>query len=242
MPEPSNITELRRFLGMTNQLSKIFPKLAETSKPLRDLLSKRNMWSWEAPQRNSFNEMKRILSNDVWELAHYDPEADTRVSADVSLYGLGAVLEQRQKDKTWRPVAYQLRSLSEWKQRYAQIEKEAMAITWVCERFNSYLLGKSFQIQTDYKPLIYLFSSGKDLDCLPSRVQRFRLRLMRYQFSITHVLENTSDSGHFIKSSSLQTTASKFKLWGRLRAVCQHYYSRPPSKGASIRRDKSAPH
>ena len=51
MPEPTNITELRRFLGMTNQLSKFSPKLAETSKPLRDLLSKKNMWSWGSPAR-----------------------------------------------------------------------------------------------------------------------------------------------------------------------------------------------
>ena len=68
---------MRRFLGMTNQLSKFSPKLAETSKPLRDLLSKKNMWSWGVPQRNSFNEMKRILSSDVAVLALYDPEADS---------------------------------------------------------------------------------------------------------------------------------------------------------------------
>ena len=187
MPEPTNITELRRFLGMTNQLSKFSPKLAETSKPLRDLLSKKNMWSWGVPQRNSFNEMKRILSSDVAVLALYDPEADSRVSADASSYGVGAVLEQQQKDNTWRPVAYQSRSLSACEQRYAQIEKEALAVTWACERFNNYLLGKSFQIQTDHKPLIYLLSSAKDLDCLPPRIQRFRLRLMRYHYSIVHV-------------------------------------------------------
>ena len=102
----------RRFLGMTNQLSKFSPKLAETSKPLRDLLSRKNMWSRGVPQRNSFNEMKRILSSDVAVLALYDPEADSRVSADASSYGVGAVLEQQQKDNTWRPVAYQSRSLS----------------------------------------------------------------------------------------------------------------------------------
>ena len=91
------------------------------------------------------------------------------------------------KDKTWQPVAYHSRSLSPCEQRYAQIEKEAPAITWVCERHNSYILGKPFEIQTDHKPLIYLFSSKKDLDCLPPRIQRFRMRLMKYSFSIVHV-------------------------------------------------------
>ena len=43
-----------------------------------------------------------------------------------------------------------------------------------------------FRIETDHKPLIPLFSS-KSLNKLPIRVQRFRLRLMRYDFSISHV-------------------------------------------------------
>ena len=120
-------------------------------------------------------------------LAHYDREAQTRVSADASSYGLGAVLEQKQKDLKWKPVAYKSRSLTACEQRYAQIEKEARATTWACERFNSYLLGKTFEVQTDHKPLIYLLSSKKDLDCLPPRIQRFRMRLMKYSFNIVHV-------------------------------------------------------
>ena len=57
-------------------------------------------------------------------LAYYDAEAETQVSSDASLYGRGAVLEQRQKDNTWCPVAYQSESLSACKQCYNQIEKE----------------------------------------------------------------------------------------------------------------------
>jgi len=38
MEDPTNVTELRRFLGMTNQLGRFSDKIAEVSKPLRDLL------------------------------------------------------------------------------------------------------------------------------------------------------------------------------------------------------------
>ena len=45
MAAPENIHELRRFLGMANQLSKFTSKLTETSKPLRDLLSTKRAWA-----------------------------------------------------------------------------------------------------------------------------------------------------------------------------------------------------
>ena len=42
MVPPTNVKELRRFMGMTNHLSKFTPNLSETTKSLRDLLSKKN--------------------------------------------------------------------------------------------------------------------------------------------------------------------------------------------------------
>ena len=77
------------------------------------------------------------------------------------------------------------RSMSETETRYAQIE-EALAITWACDKFSVYILGKQFTVETDHKPLVPLLSS-KQLDCLPPRILRFRLRLMRYHFAINHV-------------------------------------------------------
>ena len=71
-------------------------------------------------------------------------------------------------------------------QRYAQIEKEALAITWACDRFADYLMGLQFHVETDHKPLVPLLSA-KRLNELPIRVQRFHMRVMRYTFSISHV-------------------------------------------------------
>ena len=70
--------------------------------------------------------------------------------------------------------------------RYAQIEKEALVLTWSCERFASYILGKRFLMETDHKPLVPLLSV-KHLDNLPPRVLRFRLRLERFDYDIVHV-------------------------------------------------------
>ena len=71
-------------------------------------------------------------------------------------------------------------------QRYAQIEKEAFGITWASERFADYLIGLEFHIETDHNPLVPLLSS-RNLEDLPARVQRFRMRMMRFTYSISHV-------------------------------------------------------
>ena len=76
--------------------------------------------------------------------------------------------------------------MTDTEMRYAQIEKEALALTWACEKFSMYLIGNSFTLETDHKPLISLFGQ-KNLDALPPQVLRFRLRLMRYDYHITHV-------------------------------------------------------
>ena len=78
---------------------------------------------------------------------------------------LGAVLLQKNKQE-WRPVAYASRAMSETETRYAQIEKEALATTWACKKFSTYILGKHISIKTDHKPLVPLLGS-KHLDNLP---------------------------------------------------------------------------
>ena len=56
----------------------------------------------------------------------------------------------------WKPIAFASRSLTQTEQYYATIEKEALAITWACEKFASYIVGMKFHIETDHKPLIPL--------------------------------------------------------------------------------------
>ena len=167
MEPPTTVSELRRFLGMVNQLGKFTPQLAHLTQPLRGLLSKGATWLWRPDQSQAFSQVKEELSKPTT-LALYDVNAPTKLSADASSYGLGAVLLQ-EADKQWRPIAYASRSMSETEQRYAQIEKEALAITWACKKFSDYILGKPIQIETDHKPLVPLLSN-KQLDLLPPRV------------------------------------------------------------------------
>jgi len=57
MKSPENVSDLRCFLGMVNQLGKFTPQLANITQPLREL-SKRCSWCWTANQDEAFNATK----------------------------------------------------------------------------------------------------------------------------------------------------------------------------------------
>lgn len=42
------------------------------------------------------------------------------------------------------PVAYASRTMIDTVRRYALIEKEALASTWACKKFDYYLVGREF--------------------------------------------------------------------------------------------------
>ncbi len=184
MPELTNVSEVRRFLGLVNQLGKFVKNLSEESAPLNQLLCADQEFIWGPSQKKSFTRLKELLTN-YPVLALYEVNRKTMVSSDASSYGCGALIKQEGPDGVWRTVAYASRTMTDAEKRYAQIEKEALAITWACERFEDFLIGKHFSIETDHKPLVPIFTT-KELGNLTPRLQRFRMRMMRFSFDIYH--------------------------------------------------------
>lgn len=178
---PQNASEARSFLGLVQFVSKFVPDLSSVAEPIQRLTHKNVEFKWYPEQQAAFEKLKELITN-ANALAYFSVDGRTRIVADASPVGLGAVLTQLQGSE-WRVIAYASRRLTDVERRYSQTEKEALALVWACERFNMYVFGREFELETDHKPLEYIYSPKSK----PSaRVERWVLRLQAYDFRVVY--------------------------------------------------------
>ena len=181
-PRPKNLTELRSFMGLVNQLGNFSSEISCYATPLRSLMKKRNEFLWSSEHDNAFENIRTALVSPPI-LGHYDPLLETELHVDASrLNGLGYILLQKHDDK-WKLVQCGSRFLSESESRYAMIEIELLAITWSVHKCKLYLLGlPNFKIITDHKPLIPILNNYT-LDKIENcRIQRLKEKLSGFSF------------------------------------------------------------
>ncbi|KAF2904826.1 hypothetical protein ILUMI_01349 [Ignelater luminosus] len=144
MPSPTNKKELQRFLGMVTYVGKSIQNFSQITAPLRELLRKDIAWYWNKNKQNVIDYLKTILTSKPV-LQYYDINKTCIFSADASKDGLPAVLLQNKM-----PCAYASKAMTGAQKRYAQIEKELLAILFACEHFYQYIYGKHVVVPTDH--------------------------------------------------------------------------------------------
>ena len=182
-PRPQNPKEIRSFLGLVNYLGRFIPNLSTLSEPLRSLTRGGTDWKWTQIEEQCFQALKQAVMSASM-VVHFDTKKETKVVADASPIGLGAILLQLQEDDVYKPVAFASRALTPVESRYSQTEREALSIVWACEKFHIYVVGKPFVIDTDHKPLLGIYNTnGKP----STRITRWSLRLQPYTFTLNYI-------------------------------------------------------
>ena len=175
---PRSKRELQEFLGMVTYMSPFIPDLSENTADLRALLKTDVDYMWTSLHDKAFNRVKSLICKETT-LTYFDQEKETTIHVDASGRGLGAVLTQNGK-----PIAFASKSLTETEQRYANIERELLAVVFGCERFHTYVYGKHFTVESDHKPLEMI--QHKALTAAPPRLQRMLLRLQPYDATVKY--------------------------------------------------------
>ena len=183
-PEPANVSELKAFLGLLNYYNRFLPQLSTTLQPLHVLLEKNTHWKWQKEQKRAFQEAKqKLLESGV--LTHYDLQKPVRLTCDASPYGVGACLSHVMADGSVQPIAFTSRTLSKAERGYAQLEREALALIFGVKQFHKYLVGRSFTLVTDHRPLLKILGPKEGVPSLAAaRLQRWALILSAYNYNL----------------------------------------------------------
>ena len=149
LPVPTNVTELQEFLGLVMYLSPFIPGLSTLTTPLHELLKKDTDFIWNCTYDATFQWVKEAVIIDTT-LRYFDPSLPMTIQVNASQVGLGAALLQNGKH-----MAFASKALTETEHWYANIERERemLAVIFGVERFQMYVYGRSFTIESDHKPL-----------------------------------------------------------------------------------------
>lgn len=185
-PEPSNLKELRGFLGLMGYYRRFVKDFAKIAKPLTKLLrgdgnpqSKKKI-QLNANEKECFNQMKKILtSSDT--LIYPDFSKPLLLTTDASDFAIGAVLSQGEIGKD-RPIHFASRTLNKSEESYSASEKEFLAIIWSLKIFRNYLYGQKFIIMTDHQPLTFSLSPKNT----NAKLKRWKAFLEEHDYEIRY--------------------------------------------------------
>lgn len=167
-PRPTNVTEVRSFLGLAGYYRKFVEGFSQIAVPLTRLTQKKTRYDWTSECEQSFTELKKKLTL-APVLAQPISGEGFVVYSDASKNGLGCVLMQKE-----RVIAYASRQLKPYEQNYPTHDLELAAVVFALKIWRHYLYGEKCEIYTDHKSLKYLFTQ-KELNMR----QRRWLELMK---------------------------------------------------------------
>ena len=170
--------------------------------------------------RNHDHEKAFLKINDeikkVVELSHFKRNQDTRISCDASKQGLGAVLQQSQKNGEWKPICFASRFLTDFEAKYSFNELELLAIVWAIEHFKNYVYGVKFKIFSDHKALMTVLRPNRGNKTFSSRLTRWVDRLLPFEFEVIHVAGRTLGMADYLSRYPTELKGAAIKaetLW-----------------------------
>ena len=212
-PTPTNVTELRSFLGLASYYRRFIYHFAEVAAPLYRLQEKGSTFRWTANCTDAFEMLKKKLTSAPI-LAFPRPSDTFILDTDASECGIGAVLSQRQEGIE-RVIAYGSRTLTKSERNYSTTRKELLALVYFLQHFRCYLLGQPFIVRTDHAALTWL----QQFKHPEGQLARWLEQLQEFEFQTEHRPGKQATlmlSRGYISHKHLLFTVLKFTRWNIL--------------------------
>ncbi|XP_070184061.1 uncharacterized protein [Littorina saxatilis] len=196
-PRPETKKQVRSFLGLAGYYREFIPNFAAITAPLSDMTRKGcpNRILWGPAQEKAYLTVRDLMSRDPV-LRLPDTAKEFILRTDASDEGIGAMLMQEHGGKPF-PVSYASKKLSGAEKNYSTMEKECLAIVWGIKKFELYLQGVKFVLQTDHKPLTYL-NSAKFVN---NRIMRWGMYLQNFDMRVESIKGSDNVGADFSQPS-----------------------------------------
>jgi hypothetical protein len=180
LPVPSNLSELRGFLGLAGYYRRHIEGYSRIASVLTELTKKGQRFVWSDDCQRAFEALKLKLSSPP--VLSLPNDRDTFVlDTDASDRSIGVVLSQIQ-DGRERVIAYAGRCLNRAKANYCVTRKELLAIVYFTRYFSHFLVGKPFQLFTDHFALTWLNKTRNPI----GQNARWLEQLGEFTFEVQH--------------------------------------------------------
>lgn len=179
-PTPSNLHELRSFLGLANYYRSFIQDFSSIAEPLLSLTRKGVVWNWSPSCQQAFDSLKQSLTESSV-MVYPDHSKKFILDTDASASGMGAVLSQEHNGQE-RVVAYASKTFSKSQRNYCATKRELLAVVTFVEHFKHFLYGVPFTIRTDHASLVWLVNFKNPEGMLA----RWITKLGQYNFTIQH--------------------------------------------------------
>ena len=179
----SDKKQLRSFLGLIGFYRKYIPNFAAVASPLTDKTKKGlpNKIEWGESQDIAFRTLKsKLIQSPILHLPVLNQQFTLRT--DASDTGVGAVLLQ-DFDSEKFPIAFASKKLTKCQKAYSVMERECLAVIWAVRKFEPYLYGREFILETDHQPLRCIQKSI----VANGRIMRWALALQPYRYRIVSI-------------------------------------------------------
>lgn len=233
-PAPNCKQALQSFLGMLAFYDRFLKNRATVASCLYQLLQKDATWRWETKHQEAFDKLKALLLSQTV-LAHYDEQKELLVSCDASPYGIGAVLSQRDDQNREAPIAFASRTLGPAERKYAQLDREGLAVVFAAHKFHKYIAGRKVTFVTDHQPLLGILGPQKPTaQVLSPRMTRWCIKLSAYDYSIIYRRGKNHQNADALSRLPLQERLDE--PWPPGDVLLFEALSRPPLTAAEIAR------
>ena len=183
-PIPTNVRDVRSFLGFVGFYRKFIKDHSNICTPLSELTKTADgaKFEWNAAAQEAFEKMKEALCSTPI-LILPDPEKPYVVTTDASGYAIGACLSQDQGNGL-QPICYMSKKMLDAETRYPVHHKELLAIVCALKEWRHYLHGTKFKIviRTDHKSLVHFDTQPK----LSERQARWNEYMSEFDYIIEY--------------------------------------------------------